>query len=320
MSKTIVLFHKACNDGIAAAWAVNEVLPTRELGEVQYIPYQYGDELPLEIWGNHVIMVDLSLPPAMFEAICVEVASILIIDHHKTAEALSNIIRPVRTYSEYRNLRMAGKNTFLYLDKRFSGAVLAWAFFNDIEHLTEETPIPQALTLIQDYDLWRHKLVETRSFNAWLAAGPRTIERFSSALNEDGSVKHDVIEAGRTLVEYDHRIALGIARQYTRSLHWNGREVATVNAPAHLRNEVADILLADYDMVVCYTVRKDKIVYSLRSNEDVDVRAIAEEFGGGGHHTAAAFTAISENGELKALQWLHPKPTFWQRLKRLFRQ
>jgi len=73
-----------------------------------------------------------------------------------------------------------------------------------------------------------------------------------------------------------------------------------------------------YPVVVCYTVRKDKIVYSLRSNEDVDVSSIAEQFGGGGHVSAAAFSVISENGELRALRWLHPKPTFFQRIKRLF--
>jgi len=318
MPKTIVLYHKSCNDGIAAAWAVHQKLKDVPGEEVSYLSYQYGDALPAEVWGNHVIMVDLSLPRTMFDAICTEVASILIIDHHKTAKALESTIRPVTGYSDYMDLRRQGKNTFLYLNQHYSGAVLAWSFFNDIPNLSEETPLPEALSLIQDYDLWKHKLVHTRSFNAWLSAGCLSIERFDSALNEDGTVKPEILETGRTLVEYDHRIALGVARTYTRPVVWNGIEVATVNAPAHLRNEVADLLMKDYPVVVCYTVRKDKIVYSLRSNEDVDVSSIAEQFGGGGHVSAAAFSVISENGELRALQWLHPKPTFFQRIKRLF--
>jgi len=92
--------------------------------------------------------------------------------------------------------------------------------------------------------------------------------------------------------------------------------VATVNAPAHLRNEVADILSAQYPVVVCYTVRNEEVVYSLRSSGEVDVSALAEQFDGGGHSKAAAFTLTFDTAELKVLQWL--RPTLLQRLKKVF--
>jgi len=309
MCDTVVLYHRSCNDGIAAAWAAYQYLGEGAL----YAPYQYGDELPAIVQGRHLIMVDLSLPAEMLNLDELGVASLLIIDHHKTAQPLIAITDTVSNVDQYLKLREDGQRTFLYFDLAFSGAVLTWMFFAPADRAHA---VPEALRMIQDYDLWKHELVGSRQFNAWLAAGDRSIERFNRGLRADGSVTAEVIASGHVLMEYDRRIAQSVAKLYVRPVKWKGMMVATVNAPAHLRNEVADILSAQYPVVVCYTVRDEEVVYSLRSSGEVDVSALAEQFDGGGHSKAAAFALTFDTAELKVLHWL--RPALLQRLKKVF--
>jgi len=298
---TVVLYHRGCNDGIAAAWAAYQYFGEKAI----YLPYQYGEKLPSIVGGRHLIMVDLSLPEDMVGVNYPGVKSLLIIDHHKTAERLVPLMTPVDAVSDYLTKRAQGERLFLYFDMAYSGAVLTWAFVNDFQGINLNE-VPLALCMIQDYDLWKHEMVGSRQFNAFLGAGERTIERFSSALTSNGGVRLEVLQTGQVILDYDRRIAESVVKNYKRVIWWGGRDVAAINAPAHLRNEIGDLLADQYAVVACYTVRREEIVFSLRSakQHNVDVREMAERFGGGGHKTAAAFSIPADSRDLKALQWL----------------
>jgi oligoribonuclease NrnB/cAMP/cGMP phosphodiesterase (DHH superfamily) len=80
----ICIYHGHCSDGFGAALAV-----WKRWGDaVRYVPMQYGQSLSdvADVAGKHVLMVDFSLKrPATIEAAKIA-ASIVVLDHHKTAQ------------------------------------------------------------------------------------------------------------------------------------------------------------------------------------------------------------------------------------------
>jgi oligoribonuclease NrnB/cAMP/cGMP phosphodiesterase (DHH superfamily) len=312
MKPTIVLYHRGCNDGIVAAWAAS----AHYGADAKYIPYQYGEELPVEVFGSHVIMVDLSIPKKMLSAIEAEVESILIIDHHKTAAVLENVMRRVKTYKEYLKYLRRGEMKFILFDNDYSGAVLTWAFFNDIEDI-EHAELPLPLRLIQDYDLWQHKFPETKALNAWLINGGLTIERVADLMAHGDDIPAEYLAVGNALLKYDDKIIRSVIKEYLEVFETDaGLRYVMVNAPHHLRNEIGDRLSGKYDFVVLYTRRKERTVYSLRARKGgFDTSTISEMFGGGGHAEASAFSiAHPATGSMNLPRILGKPPTILERL------
>lgn len=287
---TVVLYHRGCNDGIVAAWVARSRLGDSAV----YLSYQYGEELPEDCYGKHVIAVDLSFKLDKIDAIKAKVKSIVIIDHHKTAIELEGELRDVRTYAEYVKCRddvSELERGMLYLDQNYSGAVLTWAFFNDLAEVDLDS-LPIGLRHIHDYDLWIHELDDTKAVNAWLINGGLTLERVDELMSNLVDVPESVLDIGNALLRYDDKIIKSVIREYVQVADiGNGQTVALVNAPHHLRNELSDRLSERYTYVVVYSKRKDRTVYSLRSKKGVyDVSKVAAKFGGGGHSEAAAFS------------------------------
>jgi hypothetical protein len=312
MKPIIVLYHRGCNDGIVAAWAA-----FAHYGKsAKYMAYQYGEELPAEVFGAHVIMVDLSLPKEMLEKMATEVESILIIDHHKTAKPLTTIMRPVRTYSEYLKYRSQGEQSFILFDNEYSGAVLAYAFFNNQSSIVMED-VPMAIRLIQDYDLWQHKYDDTKPLNAWLINGGLTIERVDELMSHGDNIPSEYLAVGSALMKYDDKIIRSVIKEYLEVFETDaGQRYVMVNAPHHLRNEIGDRLSGKYDFVVLYTRRKERTVYSLRARKGgFDTSTISELFGGGGHAEASAFSIAHGPVSQRPAHLLFGKPpTFLERL------
>jgi hypothetical protein len=106
MQKPLVIYHGKCPDGMTAAWAVRKAL-----GEGDYVPANHGDAPP-DVAGRDVVIVDFSYRRAIMEAMFAEAKSLLVLDHHKSAEA------------ELADLPFA---TF---DMGRSGAGMAWDWFH----------------------------------------------------------------------------------------------------------------------------------------------------------------------------------------------
>src|SRR5262245_51371897 len=78
----ICIFHGGCDDGFGAAWAV-----WKKWGqEVHYVPATYGKPLNCEVRGKRVLMVDFSFKRPEMEALDRIVHTMVVLDHHKTAE------------------------------------------------------------------------------------------------------------------------------------------------------------------------------------------------------------------------------------------
>jgi len=319
IKQIVVMYHRACNDGIASAWAAYHYFGE----DAQYIPWQYGDKIP-ELTGKEVYLVDLSFTQREIATIIDTVKLLVIIDHHKSAiEALQGTYVPVNSLQELMQQReLTGMNFFAMLDKEHSGAVLTWQFFNNYYTADPDRgrEVPEVLMYIQDYDLWRHEIPDAKPLNAWLINGPLTISRFDKIVRFDNVIRQDYIEMGRMLMGYDEQIIRGVTRSYVQMVPVGKDMIPFLNAPHHLRNEIGDQLGKVHPYVVLYTERDGKTIYSLRSsNPNYDVSLISELNGGGGHAEAAAFAKDHGLLELYKHSLIYGKPSLGLRLKTAWR-
>lgn len=153
--KTLCIYHGNCQDGFAAAWAVHYALGDN----VEFHPGVYQDAPP-DVAGRDIIMVDFSYKRPVLEAMALTARSILVIDHHKSAE---EDLAPFKVElcggarfhwspdmeGMWRDLAELGRPPIIaYFDMERSGAGMAWDCFSPDER-------PPLINHIEDRDLWR---------------------------------------------------------------------------------------------------------------------------------------------------------------------
>lgn len=265
MSQLLVLYHAACRDGFCAAWCVQRRYPHAE-----FVACQYGAPVP-EVIGRDVVMVDFSYPRPLLDQIADDAASLLILDHHKTAEeSLRGFVAPT------------GSSVEIHFDMERSGAGMAW------DHFHPGQPRPWIVDYVEDRDLWRHKLPNGPAVNAFISTIPFEFEAWYKASRvpleraaELGEVVEDKIR------QYVREVA-----KNARRVTFEGHEVPLVNAPQVDISELGSFLANGEAFAVGWWQRADGVFqYSLRSREpsDIDVSEIAKRHGGGGHRRAAGF-------------------------------
>lgn len=273
--KTFVLYHAHCADGFGAAYAAWLALGDKD---VEYIPTSYGEKPPEMPDGSRVYILDFSYDRETLLALKARMSSLNVIDHHGTAAvALEGL-------------------PFAIFDMDKSGAVLAWEFFQGTGECLGA--VPKLLEYIQDRDLWRWELPQSRDISAGLSIYPKEF-----------SVWKKLDTAGLDALKGDGAVTRLVHGQQLNSIvsraHWariDGQLVMVCNATV-LISEAAEKLLQKYPespFVACYfDAPKGKAVvrnYSLRSRPNFDVSAVAARYGGGGHKQAAGFSM-----EIKAL-------------------
>lgn len=289
----LCIYHGNCDDGFGAAWAI-----WRKWGnEIAYVPGVYGKPLP-DVSGRHVLFVDFSAKRVDIDAMAQVAKSIVIIDHHKTAET---DLEPFKVEvcggaklfhadigGMLRDMAEIDRPPILaWFDMSQSGAVMAWEFAHGIP--CNDSP-PTMLALIQDRDLWRFAFGDrTRQFSAALRTYPMTFETWSEIAGNTGKL----IEEGRIVLKaHSANIDKFTADAYFDDV--GGFRVPVVNVPYHYASDTAHALLAKYPdapFTACWFKRGDgQVQWSLRSEDTrEDVSEIAKKFGGGGHRNAAGF-------------------------------
>ncbi len=266
-SNPIVIYHKSCADGQGAAAAVLTKYPYAELFGGVY------SEPPPNVAGREVIIVDFSYKLETMKELCDKAASVLIIDHHKTAiEALSDFEHPKLTKR---------------FDMNHSGAVLAWLT------MWPEAEVPEILLHIEDRDLWRFDLVATKEINAYLYSLEFQPMEWVKLLDAEiwKPLRQDIINHGHTLMNQDAKRSTSLARNAViRSIA--GHAVPVCNAPYFHASDVAHQLASGEAFAATYHIVNDRVTFSLRSQSSVDVAEIAESFGGGGHKKASGFNIL----------------------------
>lgn len=274
MNRPLVIYHAHCLDGFGAAFAAYEHFRRGDTCDCDFLPAVHGDAPP-DCAGRDVYLVDFAYPRAVMEEILDRAASVTVLDHHITAE------------TDLHGLDDAYPRLRLVFSADHSGALVAWQFFH-------HTQAPLLLRCVEDRDLWRFELPESRDVTAAMMSYPFDFDLWRQWIDSTEAIAR-LAEEGRAINRYrqqmvEHyrrRTALGIVAGYT---------VPIVNCPREIVSELLGALADGHPFAAGYLDREDKRSWSLRSAGDgLDVAAIAERFGGGGHRHAAGFsTSLSD--------------------------
>ena len=281
----ICVHHFPCDDGFGAAWCV-----WKKWGdEIAYAGVNHGDTLP-DLEGKNVLFVDFAPKPDVMDQLIGQAKSIVVLDHHKSAEAeLTKYI--ASNNFDYSTVYKIAESKYGDTEKSFilslfdndkSGARLAWEFcFPD-----EKTP--EFILYIEDQDLWRLSYEHVRRFSLALRSYPYEFEQWNVL-----SIKvKQLIEEGRIIERFYNKKVSDIC-DLACYHDIGGHQVLVANAPGFMASDIAHELLnrdRETPFAACWYEANGKRAYSLRSEDKrVDVAEVAKQFGGGGHRNAAGF-------------------------------
>ena len=269
----ICIYHKNCADGFAAALAVKVHFDTKG-EECEFIPAQYGEEPPA-VTDKNVIIVDFSYPREVLLSMFEQAESLIVLDHHKTAEkALEGL-------------------DFCIFDMNKSGAMMAWECF----HGSLSTPL--LFHYVQDRDLWQWQLPDSKAVSAALQTLSLDFDVWERYL--DDAAISGLVAKGTAILEYQEvLINRAVNPKNLKFVTVAGERVPMINATV-LISEICGKLAEEYPFAISYFDTPEKRVFSLRSRGNgADVSEIAKQFGGGGHAQAAGFTlGFDELGKIE---------------------
>lgn len=264
MTPDLCIYHGGCDDGFGAALAVWK----RDGDCVTYHPGVYGVDPP-DVTGLDVALVDFSYKRPVMVDLARRAKSILVLDHHKTAQA------------DLDGLSAECPNVTVEFDMERSGAVMAW------QHFHPATDLPKFFEYLQDRDLWTKRLPGVDEFTAALRSYPQDFATWDCLCW--GSMIA-LIEEGISIQRY-YRTLVDQAKKHAYFREIGGHRVPVVNASMFMSSEVAGELAEGHPFAGVYAESETHTLWSLRSRapDGADVSEVAKQFGGGGHKHAAGF-------------------------------
>ena len=266
--KAHVLYHADCMDGFTAAWAASQRLGDR----ATYTPASYGDPPPEMDPEREVFILDFSYPKdTMLELHEKHDGRVTLLDHHKTAQE-----------------ELGSSVPGCHFDMEHSGARMAWDFWNK---RVDPRYMPAIIQYVEDRDLWRWELWESRAINAALASYPKEFTVWDKLSRKPLLLKDE----GHAILRREEAIIAKLLQQTVwRSVL--GHRVPTVNTPVMV-SEACEALLEAHPEALFAAAYSDmpdpdyelKQRWSLRSRPGFDVSEIAKQLGGGGHPQAAGY-------------------------------
>ena len=266
--RPLVLFHGGCNDGFCAAWIYRRhVTPQAEFKAVQY------NFDPPSVTERQVVILDFSYPRATLLHMREQASSLLVIDHHQTAE---------------RDLQGLDFCVFAH-DK--SAARITWEHFFDPQQQSSLEDVPWLVAYTEDKDLWKWELPASRAINAALSSYTRRFEIWDEIARRGPD---ELTVEGKAILRFQHKLI----RPRVKNHGWT--TIANVRVPVtnatFLTSEIGNALAEGHPFAAVFFITpENRAVYNLRSRgeEGMDVGEIARQYGGGGHRNAAAFTLDS---------------------------
>jgi oligoribonuclease NrnB/cAMP/cGMP phosphodiesterase (DHH superfamily) len=266
---TLCLHHNDA-DGRACGAIVRRALGK----EVNLYEMDYGDSLPLDliVIADHILIVDFSLPKEEMEKLATY-HKFTWIDHHKSAlEEMDG------TADGWAGVR----------DTSEAACVLTWQYFYP------GLPVPRAVTLIGDRDIWRWAEKDTGAFNEGLYqryTRPYNDDLWVPLLNDDPEMLAQLIDSGGNIRDARLREIRRSTTRYSFEANFEGYRTLVINqrGSGDLGSQIRNL---GYEIGYCYV---DKIsegqlmTYVTLYSDNVDVSQIAQKFGGGGHVGAAGF-------------------------------
>lgn len=295
----LVIYHDKCADGIVAAWAC-----WKRWGDApEYRAMNYGYAPPADVAGLNILMVDFSLPAEQLHGmIAAGARSIVILDHHKTAQEALEPFAVASTavgwydYTDIDGLLLsrewadvAAPEIIALFDMDSSGARMAWDFAFPGER------VPQLVRLAARYDLWQFQPNTgdpAELLHLAIQAGAMSIASMD-ALDQEFWAGDEPLRRGTVIDTFRQPLIREIAaRAYYRTV--GGVEcVIAVECPYSLVSAVGHYLLDAHPaapFAAMSVTGEEAVGWSLRSHDGrMDVSEVAKRQGGGGHRNAAGF-------------------------------
>lgn len=261
--KPLCIYHGNCADGFGAAW----VFKTQADREFDFHAGVYQDAPP-DCLGRDVYLVDFSYKRPIVDTIIKVANRVVLIDHHKTA---LDDLKPLIEDGSIQSL----------CSLEHSGAALAWEWFRGHD------AIPRLLAHIEDRDLWRFAMPNTREIQANVFSYPYDFKVWDELMERPIA---DLIEEGKAIERKHFKDIDELVGVVTRRMVIGGHNVPVANLPYTLTSDAGHKLANGEAFAGCYWDTPTGRTFSLRSTDDgMDVSEIAKQYGGGGHRNAAGF-------------------------------
>lgn len=267
----IVIYHGNCYDGITAAY----VTWLHFGANAEYLPFNYSDAPP-DVEQKEVYIVDFSFKRDILLKMVDRAKFVKVLDHHKSAE------------EDLKGLNHSKLE--IVFDMERSGAGITWDYFFG-------APRNLLVNYIEDRDLWRYNLPNSRELNAWIQSFDIDLHTWISHVGPNFSA--DKVSNGKDLLRQQAKLVKSICANAKMKplpfLNDNmGLTLGIYVQTSILQSEVCEQMLKDHpeaEFAFYSFERADgKIQFGLRSRKNgTDVSELAKQYGGGGHHNAAGF-------------------------------
>lgn len=340
MNNKILIVHHTDADGHCAA-AIVRYECTNPTHVVSYYAYNYVGEINTEVVEDSTVyLVDISMNEFVEKFIgdCIEKkCNVIHIDHHKTSVEYYKehtdvpYVYFVQDETDERNGPISGTLlTFIYTcmsaDDRLHPMNVEFDLTDLRDHMifnndtNKEYRIPFIVRLVDDHDVWRHKLPESKPFSYAYKRMPKDLidpeeDSFWECIyNDNHRLLFTALQNGERYLQDENE-----KNEILRCI--GGFETDIFGNRCYCMNNLlagSDQFGDEYDthdMVCRFAYNGKGWTYSLySSNPDVDCSAIAKKYGGGGHKGAAGFNIGY------SLWNEYPKKSFWNKLKDLFKK
>ncbi len=264
--KVVVIYHAKCPDGFGAAYAA-----WKKFGDTAtYLPVSYGDAPPEGLENREVYIVDFCYEAVeQMDQLARTAKRLVVLDHHESNRALVESV-PEHVYD-------AGR----------AGATIAWSYFHP------ESPIPRLMTYLEDGDLYRYSLPETRDIFSYLLVLPFDFVRWDKLAHdlEEDTARVEILKKAGAYTEFFNAFAQ-MSVERAKKVRFEGYEVyfvathPNITMKSYVGHELYE-KLPPFAIIV--TAHPNGFGVSLRGDASVDVSKIAQKYGGGGHPGSAGF-------------------------------
>lgn len=316
MSKIHILQHNDA-DGYGAAYLVKKYLTnnckSRDIAfhVMSYKDNEVEDFLKEVEKDSQVWIVDYSLQPEKMIELLKITKDVIWIDHHATAINKYNdwydLIEEATGVDNIKGIRLVGlcgaALTYQYLSNGLSEEALIELQDSCIDEANVlsvlkdefEEKAPRWLRLVNDWDVWQHNYSDSKPFQIAIA-NDLSIELFVQLDNDFAEdTLCELLCKGESYLEYRDQWASTFRQRYgqVKGLDFKTSRIYDCYV-MNLGNANSDFFgpeIDKRDICMNYCDNKESTEFSLYSNKsDVDVGAIAQTYGGGGHKGAAGFT------------------------------
>ncbi len=258
-----ILYHGGCPDGFGGAYA-----GWKKFGDnAEYIPLKRGRPIPKGLDGKDIYFIDFCYSQDMMDEVKKIAKSIIVLDHHEGVRDVATSFSGV-------------------FDTSRSGATIAWSYFHP------NTPTPKLLEYVEDGDLYRFALPNSREVLSYAYLSPFSdFEHWDMLVKEmeDPTERRRIVSTGEFFVQH-HDSIIENRVHHAEIVHFEGYECYLADAFGEFISDTGHIL-ATKKPPIALIISADAlgIRVSLRSDGSVDVSKLAQKYGGNGHPASAGF-------------------------------